>query len=212
VCGTDICIQGKATESGGVVIGPQQDITKPAFKFGEGKVSARFARLLPDQPRVDFGIVHTVRLPELGSGVALVAGKQASAGGLSLFPETGSTIRIDKLTFTEADEQKLRAVQVPLDRAEDLIDPELGLELLYAATPTSTQFCPPVRLSVDNSEGWAAGTEVEVLLHGVEIDEEWAPYGGWTKVSDAAVSSDGLVIETTSPGVPLLGVLGFRRN
>jgi hypothetical protein len=212
VCGTDICIQGKASESGSVLVGPRQDMTKPAFKFGEGKVTPRFARLLPNEANIDFGIVHSVRLPELGSGVALVAGKPASSGGLTLSPEAGSLVRIDKLTFGEADEQKLRAVQVPLDRAGDLTDPELGLELLYAATPTSTEFCPPVALAVDNTEGWVPGTEVEVLLHGVEIEEIWAPYGGWAKVSDARVSDDGARIETTEPGLPLLGVLGFRRK
>lgn len=212
VCGTDICIQGKATESGSVSVGPGQNMTKPAFKFGEGKASPRFARLLPNEPEVDFGVVHSVRLPPLDSGVALVAGGEASSGGLTLSFEPNSQIKIDKLTFGEADEQKLRALQIPLDRAEDLIDPDAGLELLYAATPTSTEFCPPARLKVDNSEGWQPGTEVEVLLHGVEIEEEWAPYGGWAKVSDARVSDDGAFIETTSPGLPLLGVLGFRRK
>jgi hypothetical protein len=212
VCGTDICIQGKATQSGSVSVGPRQAITKPAFKFGEGKVSPRFARLLPNEPSVDFGVVHSVRLPALDSGVALIASNDASSGGLTLSFEANSQIKIDKLTFGEPEEQKLRALQVPLDRAQDLIDPDLGLELLYAATPTSTQFCPPARLQVDNTEGWEPGTEVEVLLHGVEIDEEWAPYGGWAKVSDARVSDDGTRIETTSPGLPLLGVLGFRRK
>jgi hypothetical protein len=195
-----------------VVVSTGSDITKPAFKFGEGKVSARFARLLPNEATVDFGVVHTVRLPELSTGVALTAGNEASSGGLTLLPEAGSAIKIDKLTFSEAAEQKLRAVRVPLERAGDLIDESLGLELLYAATPTSTQFCPPARLRVTNSEGWEPGTLVEVLLHGVEIDQEWAPYGGWTKVSDAQVSDDGSEIETTEPGLPLLGVLGFRRK
>lgn len=212
VCGTDICIQGKSTESGKVLVSPGQDMTLPAFKFGEGKTSPRFARLLPNQPNIDFGVVHSVRLPPFGEGAPLVAGKSASAGGLTLTPAASSAIKIDKLTFGEAEEQALRAVQVPIAQATDLIDESLGLELLYAATPTSTQFCPPAALAIENSEGWEPGTAVEVLLHGVEIDEEWAPYGGWAKVSEAVVSDDGTQIETTEPGLPLLGVLGFRRK
>lgn len=212
LCGTDICIPGKSTESGSVSIGANEDITKPAFKFGEGKVSARFARLLPNELQVDFGTVRSVRLPDLDTGVPLLAGISASSGGLTLTPASDGQIKLDRLTFGEAEEQRLRAVAVPLDRAGDLIDVSLGLELLYAATPTSTEFCPPAKLQLENSEGWAAGTEVEVLLHGVEIDEAWAPYGGWAKVSDARVSDDGASIETTEPGLPLLGVLGLRRK
>jgi hypothetical protein len=212
VCGTDICIQGQSSESGKVLVSPGENITLPAFKFGEGKTSPRFARLLPNQPNVDFGVVHSVRLPPFSEGVALLAGKAAGSGGLTLTPAAGSAIKIDKLTFGEAEEQTLRAVQIPIAQAGDLIDEQLGLELLYAASPTSTQFCPPARLAVENSEGWEPGTAVEVLLHGVEIDEEWAPYGGWAKVSDAVVSDDGTQIETTEPGLPLLGVLGFRRK
>ncbi|MFO7181366.1 MAG: hypothetical protein DIU78_021870, partial [Pseudomonadota bacterium] len=74
-----------------------------------------------------------------------------------------------------------------------------------------TRFCPPAALSIDNHLGWPAGTDVEVWLHGVDIAEEWAPYGGWAQVSAARVSDDGERIETTEPGLPVLGVLGFRR-
>jgi hypothetical protein len=67
VCGLDLCTNGKSTSSGGVVIAPGQKYLKPAFKFGEGRMSARFALLLPDEPEIELGVVHTVRLPDVTS-------------------------------------------------------------------------------------------------------------------------------------------------
>lgn len=212
VCGSDVCFYGATTEAGGVAIRPGQPMTKPAFKFGEGKVSARLAWLLPATPVVELGTVQSVRLPPLAEGAALEAGETADSGGLRLTPAPGSRITHDGLTFQKPEERRLRAVRVGLDVAPPVVEPELGLELLYAATPVDTVFCPPARLAVENSEGWAAGTAVEVLLHGVDIEEAWAPYGGWAKVADAVVSEDGVHVETVDPGLPVLGVLGFRRK
>lgn len=212
VCGSDVCFYGVTTEAGGVAIRPGQSMTKPAFKFGEGKVSARFAWLLPAEPVVDLGTVQSVRLPSLADGAALEPGNTATSNGLSITPAEGSAITHDRLTFQTPEERRLRAVRVGLDVAPPVVDAELGLELLYAATPVETVFCPPSRLAIENTEGWAAGTQVEVFLHGVDIEEAWAPYGGWAKVADAVVSEDAARVETLDPGLPVLGVLGFRRK
>ena len=68
-------------------------------------------------------------------------------------------------------------------------------------------------LSVPNTTGWAAGTEVEFWIHGVSVKEEWAPYGGWGKVSDGKVSSDGSRVETNEgDGIPILSVIGIRKH
>ena len=56
------------------------------------------------------------------------------------------------------------------------------------------------------------GTEVEVFVQGLETDELWAAYGTWTKVADASVSSDGLSIDTTSGGIPVLSSIALRRK
>jgi hypothetical protein len=212
ICGTDICINGSSNANGGVVMAPNQPIRKPAFKFGEGKISATFAWLLPEEPVVDLGTVTTVRLPELGSGATLTPGEPASSGGLTLTPGSGSRIRFDTIVFRTPEERQLRAVRVPLESAPAVVNEDYGFELVYAATPTDTEFCPPAALEIDNSQGWAAGTDVEVWLHGVKIEQVWAPYGGWAKVSDARVSEDGERIETTGPGLPMLGVLAFKRR
>lgn len=212
LCGTDVCVAGTSSANGGVVMGSTQPITKPAFKFGEGKQSPRFALLLPEEEEVDLGTVHTVRLPPMASGVPLVAGEEASSGGVHVFPAAGSSIKFDKLTFSLPEEQRFRAVRVPHEELPELVDPALNFDVVVATTPTDTLFCPPAKLSVDNDDAFAPGTTFEVFLHGVGIEQEWAPYGGWAKVSDAEVSADGARIETTSPGLPLLGVIGLRRR
>jgi hypothetical protein len=212
VCGLDLCTNGESQANGSVVITPGQRFLEPAFKFGEGRVSARFASLLPpDEAEIDLGVVRTVRLPDLESSVPLVAGATAEHGGLSLTLAAGAKIDINGLTFRTAKEKGLRAVAVALESAPDVVAAGPELELVYAATPVETRFCPFAELAVENSEGWEPGTEVEVWLHGVDITEEWAPYGGWAQVSLAVVSADGERIETTEPGLPELGVLGFRR-
>lgn len=209
VCGTDICIKGRSSSQGGVQIAVEQRITKPALKYGEGKVNARFAWLLPDEPEIELGSLRTVRLPDLGAGEALVAGTSATSQGLTLAVPEGARVRFDTITFRTADEKRLRAVRVPPESAPAVLS-EAGFDLVYAATPTDTTFCPPAALSIENTEGWAAGSAVEVWLHGVDIAEEWAPYGGFAKVSDARVSADGARIEAREPGLPMLGVLGFK--
>ena len=66
-------------------------------------------------------------------------------------------------------------------------------------------------LTVPNTAGWPAGQAVEVFIHGVSVEEEWAPYAGWAKVSGGVVSDDGLsVVSTEGEGLPVLGVVGVR--
>lgn len=212
VCGLDLCTNGGSDTQGRVSITPAQEFREPAFKFGEGRESARFAWLLPDEPELELGVVRTVRLPPLATAVALTPGETITYEELVLTLAPGTKIQIDGLSFRTPEERGLRAVRVPLDRAPEVVQSGPGLELVYATTPVETRFCPPATLAIPNDEGWDAGTEVELWLHGVDITEEFAPYGGWAKVSEAVVSADGERIETTEPGLRVLGVLGFRRR
>jgi hypothetical protein len=188
-----------------------EDFLEPAFKFGEGRVSARFAQLLPREAEIDLGVVRTVRLPDVTASVPIAAGKTADFEGFALTIADGAKVQIDGISFRTDQEKGLRAVRVPVERAPEVVAEGPELELVYAATPVETRFCPPAALAIENSEGWEPGTEVEVWVHGVDIAEEHAPYGGWGLVSAARVSSDGERIETTDPGLPVLGVLGFKR-
>jgi len=211
VCGLNVCVNDITDPDGDVSVQVMADILLPAFKFGEGRVSARFAWILPNEGDVDLGVVRSVRLPPLEDAVPLTPGSRVRSGGLTLELAADATVKIDKLTFRDPAEHGLRAVRVPLESAPAVVREGPELEIVFAATPVETRFCPPAALSIDNHLGWPAGTDVEVWLHGVDIAEEWAPYGGWAQVSAARVSDDGERIETTEPGLPVLGVLGFRR-
>ncbi len=60
---------------------------------------------------------------------------------------------------------------------------------------------------------WPAGTAVEFYIHSVSVDQEWAPYAGWAKVSDGAVSADGKTIATADgQGLPVLEVFGIQKK
>lgn len=211
VCGLDLCTNGKSGRDGRVAMSLGTEFLEPAFKFGEGRVSARFAQLLPAEPDLELGVVRTVRLPDVSSSVPIAAGTTAEFEGFAVSVAEDAKIQIDGLSFRTDSEKGLRAVRVPLDGAPAVVAEGPGLELVYAATPVETRFCPPAALSVPNSEGFAPGADVEVWLHGVDIAEDFAPYGGWGLVSAAKVSADGERIETTEPGLPVLGVLGFKR-
>ena len=222
VCGTDICIFGRTNDNGDVVtcmmdictpgILPQQEIKKPAFKYGGGINYARFAFLLETDAVFDVGSVATIKLDPPGSGVEMAPGGSVSHGGVTLTLEAGTAIDIDILTFTDASEQQFRGNVVQTSAATfPAVDDSLGLELLVATTPTETHFCPHAQLTIDNTQGWEAGAEVEFWIHGIDITEEWAPYGGWAKISDGAVSSDGATVSTNEgEGIPALSVFGVR--
>ena len=68
-------------------------------------------------------------------------------------------------------------------------------------------------LTVSNDTGWPAGTAVEFFVHGTDVGEYWAPWGGWAKVSDGQVSADGKTISTNGGGgVPELSAFGIRKK
>jgi hypothetical protein len=214
VCGIDVCVIIEDTDaSGNVTSTPAQSFDRPAFKNGLGLRYAKFAFLLPNQPDHDLGAVRTVGLPDFAEGAELVAGTEVSSGPVTLGFAADAKFEIDVLTYGKDSERTFRAAQVPIAQAPRAVDASLGLELLFALSPVDTVICPPARLGVTNSGGWPAATQVEFFVHGVSIDEHWAPYGGWAKVSDGAVTSDGARITTAeSGGIPVLGVIGVRRK
>jgi hypothetical protein len=225
VCDKIVCIKGE-TDSNGVVvtcdrnricipgIQPAIDMTRPAFTYGTGLEYAEFAFSLPSGPTsFDLGDMTAIKLPALGTGMPLSCGAVASSGGLTLRLDPDVKVTIDTTVYTTPEEQQLRAISVPIDRAPSAVDPTLGFEIVIAATPMNATFCPPAALSVDNTAGFPAGTPVEVFVHGVDPMEPWAVYGGWTKASDGVVSADGAKVETTPEGgLPMLSVIGIRRR
>jgi hypothetical protein len=117
----------------------------------------------------------------------------------------------DPFDFGTPDLRKFRAAAVSTQNPPAAVDASLGFGILYALTPSATELCPPAALTVPNSANFPAGSAVEVYLHGIDIAEVWAPYGGWAKVSDGTVSADGKTISTSEGGgLPALSVIGVR--
>jgi hypothetical protein len=225
VCGTDICIYGSTDDQGMVVtcddqlgvcspgIEPKQVIKTPAFKFALGIDYVKWAYRLPPGAVHVIGDFTTAKLPAIATGEEIVAGGEASSNGITLSVAAGASIKHDTLVYEVEEQWRFRAVEIPIANAPPAVDTALGFELLIGTTPVETHFCPLAKLSVPNSAGWAAGTEVEFFAHGVDPLGEWAPYGGWAKVSGGAVSSDGSSVVThDGEGIPLLTVFGIRKK
>jgi hypothetical protein len=213
VCGLDLCLNGAITDAGEVTVAASGAslITAPAFKYGMGIEYAQFAVPLAGGPTHALATLATVRLPPLGTGSALLPGAAARSGEVELRLASDAEITIDKLVFEDDDQRAFRAALIPSGLSLPAVDTTLELGLLVALTPPGATLCPPAQLLVPNREDWAPGSLVEVLAHGVKLDQHIAPYGGWAKVSDAHVSPDGTQIVTDAAGgLPLLTVVGFR--
>lgn len=222
VCGTDICYFGKTDDQGIVTscvnnicskgVKPPSALNKPAFKHGSGIDYARFAYLLPEgQTAYDLGDVPALKLPAPGTGDALVPGESATSNGITLSLAADAGLRVEAY-FTD-EQMQFRAAFMGLSDAPEAVDDSLGLEMLIGIGPIEVNICPAASMSVPNNENWEPGAEVEFLLHGIDITEEWAPYAGWAVVSTGAVSADGNSIVTTEgEGIPQLSVIGIRRK
>ncbi len=211
VCGFDICLLGTPEPTGDVKIGDgiAAPIRGPAFKYGGGVFFAQFAYTLPANETFELLQVKALRLPDISSGSPLAAGSTIESSGVELTIEPDTEIEINELVFRDAKSQAFRAV-LAKSFETPAIPADLGLELVIGTTPVGTTFCPPASLSVENTLGWAAGTSVEILVHGVHLDQRFAPYGGWASAGFGSVNEQGTRIELPG-GVPELSVLGLRR-
>lgn len=211
-CGLDQCFNGETNATGAATVVVNKDIKKPAFKYGglsqDGSITGKFATLL-SAGKNDLGNIVTLQLPAMGS--ALLPGKSATSGGVTLTLAPGAGISHDSIVYDSEDLQAFRAEQVPMGQEPAGLDPALKLELLFAVSPIDSFFCPPAQVTVDNSLNWAANTAVEFYVLGLSVGEEFAPYGEWSKVSEGAVSADGMTISTAAEGgLPVLSAFGIR--
>lgn len=210
VCGIDLCSSPATTGPDGSVSvgGGGHGYKEPAFKFGDGLAYGQFAIPLAAGATA-MGTVHTARLPT--TGAALAPGSAPESGPLTLTIAAGAAVLIDTLTYETADSQMLRIAELPIAKAS--VEPALGLERVFAAAPLATTICPPAKARIANTAGWPAGAGVEVYVHGLDVGEGFAPFGGWAKVSDAQVTSDGAAIETSEGGgLPLLTTFAIKRK
>lgn len=220
VCGTNLCFYGKPGMMGNFsVIGTTTELDQPVFKFGDARNFAKLAipvtmATLDAQGNKAFGTLTTAALPT--DGVALAAGKSATSGDVTLAVPAGGAAVIDETVYPELVDQQFRAVTIPVAKATDVLaSAPPGIEQLYGVGPLETVFCPAATVTVPNADAvkWPAGTDVEFWILGLDgASEEWAPYGGWVKVSDGKVSADGKTISTGATGLPLLSTFGIRKK
>jgi hypothetical protein len=213
-CGTNICLNGTTRSDGSVDIDNKPiGMTKPAFKYGGGQEYAKFALALTDETvDIDLGKQVTFAFDPPAMGAPLVPGGTATSRGFSVtLSADADPVAPDPFDFDTPDLKKFRAVEVPIEKAPAAVDSSLDFGMVVALTPAATVLCPAATLTVPNSPGWPAGSRVEVFLHGVDVGEEWAPYGGWARVSGGAVSADGKTIMTDPDGgIPALSVIGIK--
>jgi hypothetical protein len=210
--GTNLCINGEVGANGAVSVAADFDFPKPAFKYGDGLLYGKLALLVSvPSDTVDLGTVHLPRLPAAGAPVQ--AGATAESGGARLTLAADTQVEVDRLVYRTPEDQAFRAAALPVELISPELDGGAGLELLFTLAPIDMAFCPHATLELPNSAGWEAGTPVEFLLQGLEIDRQpWAPYGEWAVVATGEVSANGEVVATTDGGLPLLGSIGVRRQ
>ena len=212
VCGLDVCVNGMTNVAGKTSVAPGTTLLRPAFKYGDGFGFAKLAALLGSDKVQDLGQLVALPLPGYAEGAAFPKSGAVTNGDVTLILAAGVKVNHDVLTYTDDSELVFRSVSIPVADSGRALDPSWGFELGYSLAPVSTTFCPPAGLRVGNALVWPAGTEVEVFVQGLEVNEEWAPYGSWVKVADASVSADGSAIETTSGGIPILSSIALRRK
>jgi hypothetical protein len=210
ICGTDVCSMPEFTgPDGSVTIAYGVPMAKPAFKYGDGLEVGRFFPLLAESTtETDLGTIATPRLPE--PGACLAAGAVHESGGVELTLESDAMVELPPIDYPSPDEGTFRAAELPIELAPAGLDAGVGLEAIFALAPTGAVVCPPATVTLPNTPGYAPDTEVDLLIHGVDVDEEWAPYGGWVTVATGRVDAAGERIDTVEGGLPMITNVGVR--
>ena len=212
LCGTDTCNRAIFDPGTGYYVS-QTDIAMemvgPMLKTGDGTVYVEMGFPVRT-PTTDFGVVQLIRLPDKGTGAALAAGTDATSGGVVLSLAAGTEIVMDEYVYDTDEAKQFRAVIFESAKLPPYTEAP-KLDLVIGSTPNA-RFCPPATLTLPNRPNWPPGTRVEIHHQGFQADQEWAPYGGWTRVATATVTSDGLSIRTDADsGVPEIGLLGLHK-
>jgi hypothetical protein len=210
ICGTLVCSMPETTDAeGSVTIGFSEPIVKPAFKYGDGLEVGRFATLLDEgTSQVELGTIGTPRLP--APGACLAPGTTVESGGVRLSLDADAAIEVLPIDYPATDDRTFRAAELPLGLAPPGLDAGEGLDAIFALAPTGAVVCPPAAIELPNTPGYAPGTVVEILVNGTDIEEEWAPYGGFAPVATGRVDDAGERIEMIEGGLPIISNVGVR--
>lgn len=216
ICGINICSSPTMTTASGTVsISTNLAMQKPAFKFGDTVSYAELAIPLT-AATTDFTMTGTGKLATAKlagkPGATLTPGADATSGDVTVSLVAGATVGIDTIIYDTSDNQKLRAVGIPLTNVGPVLAPvtvgdggtPAGFQLLYGVAPSETTLCPAAKVTValphttmtPNDLGWAPGTAVEFWIMTTDTGQTYAPYAGWAKMSDGVVSADGTSVAT----------------
>jgi hypothetical protein len=223
VCGTNLCLFAETDAQGNLnVQGNNTDLNDVRLLYGDGHDFVKMGAELPSVPTAAFNTINAVRLPATGAQMPCLpaATKSDCVAAAGTFTHGDVTFEIGADTVVDYDgilyvsdaEKDFRTVTFQgSDGVMPALDPSLNLAVYFGTAPINTEFCPPAKMTVPNSEAWTAGAAVEFYLHGTLTFSHWAPYGGWAKISDGVVSSDGLTVSTNDgDGIPVLGLIGVR--
>jgi hypothetical protein len=214
ICGIDICSDvGMTAADGTASVMTDLSEKKASFLFGDAIGYAQFAIPLT-QATTSFAMGgHVLATGKLSdkTPAALTQGASATSGDVTLTIPADDVITIDLVTYPTSDSQQLRVAGIPVANAAPILasGPMPSFALLYGVSPAETTFCPPVQVSValphetmmPNDLGWAPGAHAEFWVTTTDQGQAFAPFGGWAKISDGVVSSDGARVAT----VPMQG-------
>lgn len=207
VCAKNVCIDAAVPASGELLQTLDLSMDAPACKFGDGKAWGKLA-VPVGAGDTELGTLMTVRLPAFADGAAFTPGAQATSAGVTLSLADDAVLEYDTLNYENEDELGFRAAPLPQAALDQL---KQGFILGFALSPLETRVCPSPALSIDNSTELAAGTELELYILGLDVGEAWAPYAGWQKVGEGAVSEDGTTLEFPD-GLPVLTAIGIKEK
>ena len=212
-CGIDLCTAVQRTDaSGKIVLANQFALKKPALRLGDALAYTQLSIPLTMATTDLTAGGKTLTLGKLSNkaGATLAAGTAAASGDVTLILAAGTTVSIDTLTYGTPDAQMFRSASIPVGGLVPwLASVQLGgapanFSLFYGVAPLETTFCPPAKVTIalphatasPNDLGWAPGTVVELWITSGDVSQAYAPYGGWRKMSDGVVGSDGASIST----------------
>ncbi len=197
-CGSG-CTYGKTDANGVTRMDVRRYMKSPALMLhGRSKWASYYSRfdaagtvdkgqlLLPVMP-FDQG----VELPQNGDA------KTVSFSDVTYQFAAGTEVKIDRIELEGPDEQKFRAISVPLDKSPPFVAEAGGnFAAIYALTPFGTKIKPGATVTLANTAKLPAGAAVELFQQATSLDNSHGPFGGFSKVADGHVSADGATIRT----------------
>lgn len=207
VCG-DACVYGSTDASGRAVIPVDAFLRRPSWMLHGRSQYATFWVPLHGGGDVDLGTLVAHRMPDVKVDLPRAGeGGVVASGDVTLEIPSGAKVTVDVIELQTPDEQRFSATRVPLAAAPPWARGDPKLVALYALTPFATTIAPGAKVRIANDLGLPPGARVELWAHGA--DDRRSPV--FAKACDAAVTADGLAIESDD-ATPLaqIGWIGLR--